>query len=137
MVSLLYFGDVHAVDIGIVSELLFSSTVFFQNGLVRPPHGLDGEETIHALERDTLRFGNEEEDEDDGADHHGREEEVDTASGRTHGIEHLLCEARDDEVPEPIRGRGRCLPESSGVVIEDFAVDDLGEVSVSMVISKK
>lgn len=122
MVSLLYFGNVHAVDVGIVSEFLFSCAVLVQNGLVRPPHGLHGEEAIHAFERDTLRFGNEEEDECDGADHHGREEEIDTASGGTHGIEHLLREAGDNEVPEPVGSRGRRLSKSSCVVVEDLGV---------------
>lgn len=35
-----------------------------------------GEETIHALEWNALSFGNEEEDEEDGQNHHSCEEEI-------------------------------------------------------------
>jgi hypothetical protein len=82
VVSIFSFGHCHfnANSVRVVSELLLSQALLFKDKLVRLPHRLDLEETVHALKRDALGFWQEEEDEDDGADHHGREEEVDAAA---------------------------------------------------------
>ena len=117
-------GHVDAHGLRIVSELFVAQAVLFEDDVVCPPHRLNFEETVHALEGNALGLRQEEEDEDDGADHHGGEEEVDTAARRTHGVKHLLCEAGDDEVPEPVGCCCSCLAQRASVVVEDLAVDD-------------
>lgn len=126
VVNVLVLRNVDAYDFGIVSELFLAQAVLVENDVVRSPDRLDLEETVHALEGNALGLRQEEEDEDDGADHHRCEEEVDTAARRTHGVEHLLREAGDDEVPEPVGCCCSCLAQRASVVVEDLAVDDPG-----------
>lgn len=95
---MLLLSDIDTNGVGIVPELLLPQALFLENDAVGLPHGLGGEQAIHALERDTLRFGDKEEDEEDGEDHHGGEEKVHAAAGGAHVVEHLGREARDDEV---------------------------------------
>ena len=126
MSARLLLGDIQASAISVVPKLLFSSAVLVQNNLVSPPNWLRGEQAVHALERDALGLGDEEEDEEDGEDHHRGEEEVDAAARGAHGVEHGRREAGDEEVPEPV---ARCcggLAETASVVVEDLAVDDPG-----------
>lgn len=90
---------------------------------MRAPRGLHLEQAVHALERDGLGLGDEEENEDGGEDHEGGEEHVDAEA---HRVEHLLGEAGDDEVPEPVVGGGEGLAEGAGVLVEHLRVDDPG-----------
>lgn len=93
------------------SELHIIGTKVGQNGRVCRVGGEAAiKELIHGLERDALCLGNEEVDEDDGAEHEGCEEEVDAEA---HGVEHLRGEAGDEEVPEPVVCRGESLCESA------------------------
>ena len=96
--NVLVLRDVDANHFGIVPELFFADAFLFKDDVVGLPHGLDLEETVHALEGNALGFGDEEEDEEDGEDHHGGEEEVDAAAGGAHGVEHGGGEAGDEEV---------------------------------------
>lgn len=70
-----------------------------QHDLVGLESGPDLEQLVHLLERDTLGLGNEEVDVWNGQQHQACEEHVDTVR---HLEEHLRCEARDEEVPEPV-----------------------------------
>ena len=124
VVCVLLLRHVDAHGLRIVPELFVAHAIFVEDDVVCPPHRLDLEETIHALKGDTLGLRQKEEDEDDRADHHGREEEVDTAAGGAHGVEHLLGEARDDEIPEPVRRSCRGLAQGARVVVKDLTVDD-------------
>lgn len=107
-------------------ELLFSGAVLVEDDLIGLPDRLGGEQAVHALERNALGFGDEEEDEEDGCDHHRGEEEVHATSGGAHGVEHGGGEAGDEEVPEPIARCCGSLAETASVVVEDFTVDDPG-----------
>lgn len=112
-VTKLSLSSTKTSSLGIVSEFLLLLSNLLEDSLVGLADWLDGEETVHALERDGLGLWDEEVDEEDGQDHHGGEEKVDTAARRTHGQEHLRGETRDDEVPEPVVGSGRSLTKRS------------------------
>jgi len=99
--------------LGVVSELLLFSPDLCNDSLVRIPDRLNSEQTVHALERNGLCLWNEEEDKDDGNDHHACEEHVDAEAVLAHLEEHLRREAGDDEVPEPIVGGGGSLTEGT------------------------
>lgn len=85
--------------------------------LVCPPDGLDLEQALHLLQWDTAGLGDEEEGVKEGEEGQRREEEVDAVAP---GLEHLLCEARDEEVEEPVAAGGCCLGEGAEVGIEEF-----------------
>lgn len=110
--------------IGILAELVLSQQIFVMDLIVSPPDRPDLKQTVHAFERNTLRLGDQEEDEEDGQDHHRSEEEVDSTSVAAHGQEHLGRKAADDEVPEPIVGRRRRLTQRTHALIEDLRVED-------------
>lgn len=110
--------------IGILAELVLSQQILVMDLIVCLPDRSDLKQTVHAFERDTLRLGDKEENEEDGQDHHRCKEEVDAASIAAHGQEHLRREAADDEVPEPIVGRRRRLTQRSHALVEDLRVED-------------
>lgn len=86
--------NLHGIQLSLSETRLFNVMtetllILAQSGNDLPvstPDRLDLEQTVHALERNTLGLGDEEEDEEDGADHQRREEEVHAI---THGGEHL------------------------------------------------
>lgn len=101
----------------IVAEALLVLAQRGKDLAVRAPDGLNLEQAVHALERNTLGLGDEEEDEEDREDHQRREEEVHAVS---HGGEHLRGEARDEEVPQPVGGGGAGLGQRTHVRVEHF-----------------
>lgn len=58
-----------------------------------------GRRILTALEWNTLRFGNQEEDKHDRQQHHGCEKEVNPTAVLSHAEKHLRREPRDNEVP--------------------------------------
>lgn len=76
----LTFCNVKASTLGIVAELLLSHGVFGMDDLVGLADGSHGKEAVHALQRNSFGFGNEEVDKRNAENHHGGEEVVDTAT---------------------------------------------------------
>ena len=88
---------------------------------MRVPDRLRLEQPVHPFQWHTLRLGDEEENEDNGADHQASEEEVDAIR---HLSEHLRREPGDEEVPQPVAGRGHGLCQRTHVGIEHLRVQD-------------
>lgn len=85
--------------------------------LVCLPNGLLLEEAVDLLQRNTTGLRDEEEGEEEGKEGQGGEEEVYTIA---HSLEHLLGEARDEEVEQPVTGSGTGLGQGTEVGIEEF-----------------
>lgn len=85
--------------------------------LVRIPDGLDLEQAINLLQRNTTGFGDEEEGKEEGTEGQGSEEEVDT---EVHTGKHLLGEPSDQEVEEPVTGGGSGLTQGTKIGVEEF-----------------
>ena len=88
---------------------------------MRLESGLDGEKLVHALKRDSFCLGYQEEDKGYREQHEACEEHVYSVA---HGGKHLGCEARDDEVPEPVVCRSECLTQGAGLLAVHLRVDD-------------
>lgn len=84
---------------------------------VRPPDGLDLEQAVDPLERHAARLGHEEEGEEEGQEGQRSEEHVHAVA---HGLEHLLGEARHEEVEEPVAGRRGTTGQGAEVGVEEF-----------------
>lgn len=82
----------------IFSKLRISLLILSQNNFIRLSRRRDVKETIHGFERDGFCLGDEKPDEENAENHHAGEEEEDSAAARAHVVEHLRCEAGDDEV---------------------------------------
>jgi hypothetical protein len=95
----IHLGHVNTRSLNVVAELLFMLAQLRDHLAMGMPHGLDLKQLVHALERDTLGFRDEEVHEDDRENHQRRKKEVHAVS---HGCEHLRREARDEEIPEPV-----------------------------------
>lgn len=106
-----------ARPLDILTELLLVDVELRHELLVCLPHGLDLKETVHGFERHALGFRNEEEGEDEGTERQGGKEEVDTES---HGRKHLLREAGNQKVPQPVVRGGGSLGEGANIGIEQF-----------------
>lgn len=100
--------------------LLFFLELLLQN-LVRPPDRLFLEEAIDLLKRNTASLGDEEEGEEEGEERKGCEEHVHAVA---HSSEHLLGEARHEEVEKPVAGGCAGLSQRSEVGVEELGVDD-------------
>lgn len=100
----------------VTESFLFFSQLLLEF-LVRPPDRLDLEELVDRLQWDTTGLGDEEEGEEPGKEGQRCEEEVHAV---VHRGEHLLGEARDKEVEEPVAGRGAGLRQRTDVGIEEF-----------------
>lgn len=74
--------------------------------LVGTPDGLDLEQALHLLQRHTAGLWDEEEGVEEGEEGKRRKEEVDAVAP---GLEHLLGEARDEEVEQPVAACGERL----------------------------
>lgn len=111
------FGLRNTRLLDIVTEQLFVLAESCDHPGVRVPNWLDLEKGIHALQRDTLGLGNEEIDKYDGADHQGGKKEEHAVF---HLGEHLRGEARDEEVPKPVRSSGASLCQRTHVGVEHF-----------------
>jgi hypothetical protein len=125
-------------SLNVVAEALFVLAQLGDHLSVGTPHGLDVEQLVHALEWNTLGFGDKEVYEYDGAHHQRCEEEVHAV---THGCEHLRGETRDEEVPQPVGGGSAGLGQGTHVGIEHFlnealalvqhSIDHRGDVPIS------
>lgn len=91
--------------------------------VVGSPHRLDLKQPVNLLKRHTARLGDEEEGEEEGAEGQRGKEEVDSVA---HGLEHLLGEARDEKVEEPVAGRGGAAGQGAEVGVEELGVEDPG-----------
>jgi hypothetical protein len=117
----LLFSQINTINI--MTELLILEPQFLHNNLVSPPDRLGLKELIHSLKRNTLGLRNAEEDEEDRSDHKRGKEDIHSESP---GVEHLLGETGDDEVPEPVVGSGVGLAERAGVLVEHLRVENPG-----------
>lgn len=104
-------------------ELLVLPLQLLHDDTMRLARVPDGKELVHVLKRDTLSLRDQKVHKRNRQDHERRKEEVHPVA---HGVEHLRCKARDDEVPEPVAGGGRRLAEGARVLGEHFRVDDPG-----------
>lgn len=93
-----------ALDIGPEPMLLVLQLCLER--LVGTPDGLDLEQALHLLQWHTARLWNEEEGVKEGEEGERREEEVDAVAP---SLEHLLGEARDEEVEQPVAAGGERL----------------------------
>lgn len=84
--------------INIFSKLRISLLILSQNYFIRFSRRRDFKETIHGFEGDGFCLGDEKPHEENAENHHAGEEEEDSAAARAHAVEHLRCEAGDDEV---------------------------------------
>lgn len=100
----LLLRNAQARAIGIMTELLVPGVSLGNDDLVCLSYRPDLEQTIHVLEWNGLGLWHEEPDEHNAGEHHGGEKEEYTAAARSHSVEHLGREARDDKVPEPVVG---------------------------------
>lgn len=87
------------------------------------PDRLALEQAVDLLQRDTGGLGDKEEGEEEGEEGEGCEEHVHSVS---HSSEHLLGEARDEEVEEPVTCGGAGLGEGTEVGVKELGVDDPG-----------
>lgn len=108
---------VNSTILNVKSELLFLSCQLFLQLLVRVPDGLDLEEALNLLQRDTTGLGDEEEGKEEGEEGQGGEEEVDAVA---HGREHLFGESRYEEVEKPVAGSRAGLSQRPEVGVEKF-----------------
>lgn len=106
-------------DGGILSGIL--SSQLLHEHVVGSPSRPRLKQAVRTLEGDRLGLGDAEEDEDKG---HGHERGKEEEDGVAPGEEHLLGEAGDDEVPEPVVGGGVCLAERARVLVEHLGADD-------------
>lgn len=104
-----------ALDIGAEPMLLLLQLRLER--LVGSPDGLDLEQALHLLQRDTAGLGDEEEGVKEGEEGERRKEEVDAVAP---GLEHLLGEAGHEEVEQPVAAGGCCLCKRTEVGIEEF-----------------
>ncbi len=77
------------------------------------------EKAIHALQRHALRLGEQKPHKHNRAHHQTRKQQIHPVP---HRREHLRREARHDEVEEPVRRCGECLPERAHVLREHLRV---------------
>lgn len=84
--------------INIFPKLRISLLILGQNYFIRFSRRRNFKETIHGFERDGFCLGDEKPDEENAENHHAGEEEEDSAAARAHVVEHLRCEAGDDEI---------------------------------------
>lgn len=114
---------VDSLVLDIKTELLLLLLENLLELLVCPPNRLLLEETVDLLQRNTTGLRNEEEGEEEGKEGQRGEEEVDAVA---HSLEHLLSEARDEEVEQPVAGSCAGLSQRAEVGIEEFRIDDPG-----------
>lgn len=108
---------VNSTILDIESELLFLCSQLSLELLVRVPDGLDLEEALDLLQRNTTGLGNEEEGKEEGEEGEGGKEEVDSVA---HSREHLFGEPRYEEVEQPVTGSGAGLSQRAEVRVEEF-----------------
>lgn len=116
----------HSLRLDVGAELRLLLDQLGLEDLVCAPHGLDLEQALCLLQWDTARLGNEEEGIEEGEEGERGEEEVDAVA---HSGEHLLGEARDEEVEEPVAGGGEGLSEGAEVGVEEFLVSAVSILS--------
>lgn len=114
---------VNSLILNIEAELLLLGAENLLKLLVGPPDRLALEQAVDLLQRDTGGLGNKEEGEEEGKEGERGEEHIHSVS---HGGEHLLGEARDEEVEEPVACGGAGLGEGTEVGVKEFGVDDPG-----------
>lgn len=117
---------VNSTILDLESELLFLCGQLGLQLLVRVPDGLDLEQALDLLQRNTAGLGDEEEGEEEGEEGQGGEEEVDTVS---HGREHLFGESRHEEVEQPVAGSGAGLGQRTEVGVEEFLFETVSTSS--------
>lgn len=103
--------------------------LFLQLGLqlgIGPPHGLDLEQKVHLLQRYAARLGDEEEGKEEGEEGQRPKEKVHAVA---HGGEHLLREAGDEEVEEPVAGGRGTACKGSEIGVKEF----LSKVALALV----
>lgn len=76
----LIVSSIESSNTGVAPELLFLDHEFLGHDAVGVALGVDFEEAVHGFQWNSLCFRDEEEDEDDGEQHHRGEEHVDTES---------------------------------------------------------
>jgi len=97
--------------------------------LVSLPHRLDLEQPVNLLQRDSLGLGDEKKGEEEGEERQRSEEEVDAVA---HRLEHLLREARDEEVEEPVARGRRAARQRAEVGVEEFLAGSVSRQWVMM-----
>lgn len=112
-----------SVLLDVEAELLFFGAELLLEHLVCSPDRLAFEQAIDLLEGNTTGLGNEEESEEERQEGEGSEEHVHSVS---HSLEHLLSEAGNEEVEEPVAGGGGGLGEGAEVGVEELGVNDPG-----------
>jgi len=112
-----------SVFLDIIAELLLLFLELLFENLVCSPDGLALEQTVDLLQRDTASLGDEEEGEEERQERESGEEHVHAV---THSLEHLLSEARNKEVKEPVAGGSGSLSQGTEVGVEEFGVDNPG-----------
>lgn len=114
---------VNSLVLNLKAELLLLCAENLLELLIGTPDGLALEQAVDLLQRDTGGLGNKEEGEEEGEEGERGEEHVHSIS---HGGEHLLGEARDEEVEEPVACGGAGLGEGTEVGVEELGVDNPG-----------
>ncbi len=108
---------VNSTILDLEPELLLLSCQLSLQLLVRVPDGLDLEEALNLLQRDTTGLRDKEEGKEEGEEGQGCEKEVDAIA---HGREHLFGESRYEEVEKPVTGGCAGLSQRAEVGVEEF-----------------
>lgn len=114
---------VNSLILNFEAELLLLRAENLLELFVGPPDRLALEQAVNLLQWDTGGLGDKEEGEEEGEEGERSEEHVHSVS---HGGEHLLGEARDKEVEEPVACGGAGLGEGTEVGVKELGVDDPG-----------